>query len=75
MKQRLQDTDFFILKEFEEACKPLVQVPCTPEVQAEMAKRGKPFLERLKRNGHSIQDCADLMYMTLGLKVRQVRPV
>jgi len=65
-------SDVTILREFKEKVQHLVKQPISDAGKAEMAVLGKPFLTRLQANGHSLQDCADLMYPVLGLRVRQV---
>ena len=73
--QRLQNTDAYILMEFVRATKYLLIFQPTPAIQAEMAVVGKPYLQRLLNNGHSLQTCADLMRAAHGLPSRPVREV
>jgi len=70
--QRLQDTDVYILIEFKRAVNHLIGKSVTKELQAEAATLGKPFLERLKRNGHDLQTCADMMRTAVGLTPHKV---
>jgi hypothetical protein len=72
MSQALRDTDAYILSQFHDKLKHLKGVQPTKEVQAEAARLGKPFLDALRRNGHSLQDCADMMRATMGLPQRKV---
>jgi len=53
MAQSLRDTDVFILREFEQAVVHLRHRVADQEMQAEMRELTEPFLDRLKKNGHS----------------------
>jgi len=64
MTQRLQDTDFFILREFDAATQDIVW-PAPKELGPAYMERTRPFFERLLANGHSRFDAADLLRMTL----------
>lgn len=61
MRQRLQDTDAFIMMEFDRAASHLKGRPVNKELQLEMAQIAKPFIERLMLNGHSWVDAVDLL--------------
>ncbi len=60
-RQSLRHTDAYILREFEQAVVHLRYRDADSEMQAEMRKLGEPFLDRLKRNGHSFEDAISLM--------------
>ena len=68
MAQRLQDTDAYILKQFQEKVKHLVAMTPTKAVQAEMAELGLPYLRKLQANGHDMTTIASLMRATLGVQ-------
>lgn len=61
MAQRIQDTDFFILREFEAAVAHLRGCPVSVALKQDMLAIGTPFLNRLLANGHSRFDAIDLM--------------
>jgi hypothetical protein len=61
MAQRIQDTDFFILREFEAAVAHLRGCPVSVALKQDMLAIGAPFLNRLLANGHSRFDAIDLM--------------
>jgi len=46
---------------FAAASKPLKGLPQTPEVLARIKEVGEPAVAQLKRNGHTLRDCVDLM--------------
>jgi hypothetical protein len=70
--QRLQDTDMIIQREYRAAVGHLIGQKVSKELQAEAATLGKPFLTRLLANGHTMQDCADLMRSSVGLVPRKL---
>ena len=61
MPQAIQNTDAFILMEFGAASKPLKALPQTPENLAKIKKAGEPTVKKLRRNGHTLATCIDLM--------------
>jgi len=61
MAQSLRDTDAFILREFEQAVAHLRYREADQEMQAEMRKLTEPFLDRLKKNGHSLHMALSLL--------------
>jgi hypothetical protein len=61
MAQRIQDTDFFILREFEAAAAHLRGCPVDQALQRNMLGIATPFVNRLLANGHSRFDAIDLL--------------
>jgi hypothetical protein len=61
MPQAIQNTDAFVLMEFGAASKPLKALPQTPETLAKIKKVGDPTVKKLRRNGHTLPACIDLM--------------
>lgn len=60
-RQSLRNTDAYILREFEQAVVHLRHREADSAMQAEMRKLGEPYLDRLKRNGHSFEVAISLM--------------
>lgn len=56
----LKNSDAFILMQFQKAVKPLKNLPLA-ECTEKMGIIGKPYFERLKKNGHSLYDAIDLL--------------
>lgn len=61
MPQAIQNTDAAVLMQFAAASKPLKGLQQTPEVLAKIKEAGTPTVAQLKRNGHTLADCIDLM--------------
>lgn len=59
--QSLRQTDAMILIEFEQAVQHLRHREADSEMQSEMRKLSEPFLDRLKRSGHSLAAAIGLM--------------
>lgn len=60
-RQSIRHLDAFILREFEEAVVHLRHHPADQVMQAEMRKLTEPFLDRLKKNGHSLNMAISLL--------------
>lgn len=60
-RQSLRNTDVYILREFEQAVVHLRHREADSEMQGEMRKLTEPFLDRLKRNGHSLDTAISLL--------------
>lgn len=60
-RESLRDTDAYILRDFEQAVVHLRYREADSEMQAEMRKLAEPFLERLKRKGHSFKVAISLL--------------
>lgn len=58
--QKLENTDAVILMQFRDAVAHLIDLPLG-ESTAAMGEIGRPFLERLKANGHEWADAIGLM--------------
>lgn len=61
---RIQDTDAFILREFDEATAPIRELPKGHELTARMGEIGAPFYARLKDNGHTPSEAIALLRAT-----------
>ena len=64
MSQAIQNTDAWILRQFDAASKPLRPLPAGPELTNLMGHVAAPFFQRLLRNGHSKADAASLLQAT-----------
>jgi hypothetical protein len=61
MQPSIENSDFNILREFEATVSSLRYRNADFQMQAEMLKLGSPFLDRLKKNGHSFPEAIALM--------------
>jgi len=57
---QLKDTDAVILMQFRDAVAHLAEMPLA-EATAAMGEIGRPYLDRLKANGHELADAIGLM--------------
>ena len=61
MKERLQDTDFMLLRDFSKEVDHLRELPLTMEVKLAVAEIARPYAAKFLAKGYDLRTACDLL--------------